>query len=118
MKSHFCRCGNCNHKRDKFRPSLKRWKLEDVYIIIRTKILEIIKNNKGYVYVTVEEFVTDLRAKRSLVDQVFAKLNLEGLLSQGFNKPPHDCKREKSGFSHGNDSSWQATIYKVRNDSK
>jgi predicted transcriptional regulator len=66
-------------------------------------------------YITAEDIANKLRAKKSMVELCFHRLNLEGILSQGYNQAPHDSTRDRHMwgvvFGRG-DSSWQATVYK------
>ena len=61
-------------------------------------------------YITAEDIATKL-AKKSMVELCFHRLNLEGILSQGYNQAPHDSTRDPYAWGVG-DSSWQATVYK------
>jgi len=68
-----------------------------------------VKDGFGPFY-TVEQFATTLRAKKELVDQCFALLNREGLLSQALNTRPG--RWGKRGM-------WRRTVYRVlRKDKK
>jgi hypothetical protein len=111
MKSHHCR--HCGDPRDLLKPSYRRWNLERLYAEVRSIILAKEENSS----VTAEDLGTQLRARKHLVEICFARLNLEGLLSQGVNRAPHDSTRDPwmqgSCFTNG-DSAWQATYYIVR----
>lgn len=107
MKSWHCR--DCGTPRDKFRPSLRAWKLEKLLLEVRNLVIAV-ESGK---YITAEDIATKLRAKKSMVEQCFHRLNLEGILSQGHNIPPHDSTRDRHVWGVG-DSSWIATLYMRR----
>jgi hypothetical protein len=106
MKSHHCR--HCGDKHDKLKPSYRRWRLDRLLTAVRA----IIVAQKDGAYVTAEDVGTQLRARKHLVEQCFHRLNLEGLLSQGLNLPPHDSTRDR--WSPVGDSAWRATVYTTR----
>lgn len=101
--SHHCR--HCGDKRVLIRPSLKRWNKIKLLDVIRALVLAEAKK-----LITVEDYASHLKAKKKLVDQCFAILNRENLLSQAINHSPHDSTRNPWG---GNDSAWSATMYVV-----
>jgi len=103
MKSRHCR--HCGDKHDKMKPSYRRWRLEKLLVAVR----EIVVSHGEGKRITAEDVGTRLRARKHLVEQCFHKLNLEGLLSQGYNLPPHDSTRDR--WSPGGDSAWCATTY-------
>jgi len=55
-----------------------------------------------------EKIAATLNAREHQVAQALHKLNLEGLVCQKDNFPPHDCNR-----NHGSDSSWCGSRYYV-----
>lgn len=105
MRSWHCR--HCGSPRDKFRPSLRRWKLARLHEQVRNIVLAM---NEGD-HISAEDVATRLRAKKPMVEQCFHRLNLAGLLSQGHNRPPHDSTRDRSWPFGGPDSAWCATVY-------
>lgn len=106
MKSHHCR--HCGDKRDKLKPSYRRWNIEKLLAAIREIVLRYGDGKR----ITAEDIGTRLRARKHLVEQCFHRLNLEGLLSQGLNLPPHDSTRDR--WCRGSDSAWCATTYTTR----
>ena len=102
-----CRHCNLGEKRSLFRPSLKRWKFEKLLSIVRKMIVEEPKSS-----VTVESYASTLKCKKHLIDRCFALLNKEGLLSQAYNRPPHDSSRDPDTWGKG-DSAWMASTYTV-----
>lgn len=105
MKSWHCR--HCGTPRDKFRPSLGNWKIQKLLLELRVLVLGIESGQ----HITAEDIATKLRARKPMVEQCFHRLNLEGVLSHGYNQAPHDSNRDPYGWGVG-DSSWQATFYK------
>jgi uncharacterized protein YeaO (DUF488 family) len=99
-----------------FRPQSRHY--SDLLDRVRDFILT---TNKGWV--TKEDVARMFKVKDYEVEQCFQKLNLEGLLSQGYNKPPHDSKRDLWLFgingprSNSNDD-WSPTVYTIRRESK
>ena len=116
------RCDHCNGRKKKekdgvFRPKkqkpiYKRISDEKLYELVRNEILEISKTKTFFV--TAEKIAEKFQVKKHRVKHVFMKLNQEGILSRGENKPPHDSRR--SIWPGGGDNSWQATIYYIRKD--
>jgi hypothetical protein len=106
--SHHCR--HCGDKRTLIRLSLKRWKLDKLLEAVRNKVLE-----ETEMWITVECYSSEFRAKKHLVDQCFAMLNREGLLSQAYNSAPHDSTRDVGRYG---DSAWQASLYTVIKNNK
>ena len=106
MKSRHCR--HCGDTRDKIRPSLRRWRLGALLIKVRDHIASLPDDTR----ITAERVSTVFRARKGMVEQCFARLNLEGILSQGVNLPPHDSTRDRWGG--GCDSAWGATTYAKR----
>lgn len=99
-------CRHCGEQHSKAsRPSLKRWALEELLNVVREMVCTETER-----YITVECYASKLLAKKHLVDQCFAKLNLEGLLGQARNIAPHDSSRD--GF-FGGDSAWIASSYEI-----
>ena len=106
MKSRHCR--HCGDRRDKMRPSLHRWKLERLLVDVRS----IIQPLASGASITAEEIATKLRARKPMVEQCFHRLNLEGILSQGRNRPPHDSSRDPWHWGSG-DSAWCANYLRA-----
>ncbi len=105
MKSWHCR--HCGSSRDLHRPSLRRWKLDRLLVTVRARIKALVVGEA----ITAEKVATELRARKSMVEQCFHRLNLEGLLTQGHNQAPHDSMRDPWTWGKG-DSSWCASYYK------
>ncbi len=78
-------------------------------------LIKYIKSNSNFLKkvhgeVTKEGVAAILQVPEHQVKVSFQKLNLDGVLSQSINIPPHDSKRD---FWGGNDSSWAASKYKI-----
>lgn len=110
MKSHHCR--HCGDKHDKLKPSYRRWSLDKLLPAVREIVQRLpSEERRGF---TAERICTELRAKKPLVEQCLHKLNLEGLITQGVNRAPHDSTRDR--MCPGPDSAWAATVYYLRED--
>ena len=109
--SHHCR--HCRDKHQKMKPfPIKRRTKKQVYD--QTKEFIINLENDRF---SAEEVAKELRVKVHLVRQALHKLNLEGIVSQKSNNPPHDSTRDPWGY--GSDSSWIASIYeRIDHDKK
>ena len=80
-------------------------------------LIQYIKANPNFLKkvhceVTKEGVAAILQVPEHQVKVSFQKLNLEGVISQSNNIPPHDSKRD-FWFWGGNDSSWAASTYKI-----
>lgn len=106
-------CRHCNKKPKgrgkRLPPTYKRMSDEKLYQMVLDEFSKYKKANK--LVVTVEKIAKMCQVKVYRVEQIFMKLNQEGILSQAHNAPPHDCKREKGSFC--NDSSWCASSYTI-----
>lgn len=107
--SHFHEEYNSGNERDLEKSTLKRWKLDNLLDEVRARVLL-----ETELWITVEAYASVFKAKKHLVDQCFAVLNREGLLSQAYNHAP-DRRNKKSFFHHPTetDSEWTASRYKV-----
>lgn len=96
------------HKWTHFRRTLRKWKPEVLLLLVRQKVL---LHSTGVF--TAEQFASDLKASVDSIRQAFHKLNLEGIMSQKIDRPPHDSKRDRYTSAVA-DSSWQASLYRRR----
>jgi len=104
MRSWHCR--HCGTPRSLHRPSLRKWRLEKLLLVVRAQIVQL----EAGAHITAEAVATALRASKPMVEQCFHRLNLEGLLSTGVNWAPHDSTRDPWRWGKG-DSAWCATTY-------
>ena len=83
------------------------------YDKIRAYALDQIEKAKkaGLLYISAWDIAHQLNVKPHFVEQVFQKLNVEGVLSQPIHLAPHDSKRDPWGFD--NCYGWAADLYRV-----
>lgn len=90
------------------RRSIKKRSLDQ----IKASVLGLIKNNPDRTSLTKEDVARTLCVKECQVEQVFAILNREGVLSQARHHAPHDNQREPwSGFL--GTMGWCGDSYKI-----
>ena len=87
------------------RPTLKRWKQEDLLKSVRLLMFEM--ND----IVTAEEFAEKLQTRKDKIEICFKQLIQERLMGRIGNRPPSDCSR---GWGTG--SAWSPTLYKIYRD--
>ena len=114
------KCDHCQDpkrrelNRPKFRPSLKKWKREDLLDEVRDAVLnKMFLINPSFNWIRAEDYASHFRAKVDMVKWCFMKLNHEGLLGQKVNSPPHDCRRGTDYMNYGSDNSWGASRYTI-----
>ena len=80
---------------------------------IREYALDQIEKAKaaGEWYITADDIAHQLNVKTHFVEQVFQKLNVEGILSQPIHQAPHDSNRDPWGFP--NCKGWMADLYRI-----
>lgn len=120
-------------RKKKLKPIYKKIKPDKLYLLVKEYVLNIKnvrnkkerikkekdKDNVGQVYdywanyICAEKVAEYFQVKKHEIKEYFKKLNQEGILSQGENKPPHDCRRSTSWIDWGYDDSWKATVYRV-----
>lgn len=98
------------------RPSLiKRSYKKKGFDKVLQETLRIISKTEGN-YVTKEDIARDLKVKEHEVENVFHRLNLEGILSQRKSNYAHDTNRNP--MFPGGESGWASDIYYIRNAEK
>jgi hypothetical protein len=96
----------------KLKPIYKRIKPEKLYLLVKAYILNLDKEDTIFA----EDVANLFQVKKHEIKEVFKKLNQDGILSQGSNRPPHDGQRNRSMIGWGFDNSWIATRYHIRNE--
>lgn len=112
------KCDHCKpwsdreETRPKFRPSLKKWKRDDLLQEVRNAVENSVGASSICDRITAEDYANRFRARVDMIRWCFMKLNHEGLLNQRVNNAPHDSRREFPGPSYG-DNSWCASTYNI-----
>lgn len=112
------RCAHCQGKGKRHKVFFVPRKKRDVYEDVKAKIMAIRAmppDKRAYrdTLLYKETLAVELGVHPDCVVQALARLNREGLVSQRYNRPPHDCRRSK-GMDHGPDDSWMGSYYSVR----
>ena len=120
-------------RKKKLKPIYKKIKPDKLYLLVKEYILNFkdIRDKKDRIkkeeekpnvmqvydyqanYICAEKVAEHFQVKKHEIKEVFKKLNQEGILSQGENSPPHDCRRATTWMDAGSDDSWKATAYRI-----
>lgn len=112
------RCDHCNGPKIKegkkrLKPIYKRIKEEKLYDLVKSHILAIKKDPDITNKIFAEKIAEHFQVKTHRIIKIFMKLNQEGIISQAYNNPPHDCRRATTMMDWGMDNSWMATRYYI-----
>lgn len=104
--------GKVQKPQRKFKIKSKKVRKEFAY----KKILEYIESIKmddaiKYKCITKEDTAIKLNIPEYQVEQIFRKLNIEGVLSQALHHYPHD--NDRNPYDGGGFSGWQSDLYKI-----
>lgn len=103
---------NVQHHQRKFKRRYKKRRLEMVYKMICERIDQIKKEPSPFKkFITKEDTARILNIQEKQVEQIFHRLNLEGVLSQAIHNYPHDNNRNP--WDGGGFSGWQSDIYMI-----
>lgn len=104
--------GNATKKQRKFRIKRKKVKETIAYGMIKDYINKVLEDpNIKYKYVTKEDTAYDLNIPEYQVEQIFRRLNIEGILSQAIHRYPHDNNRNP--HDGGGFSGWKSDRYEI-----